>query len=92
MWALSLLQQAQVSLRGFQQLLPFMLAFDEGKDICDVYAQLESSVQKFEAANIEKVSRSVASDILDSLKQPLLLRHNVTSLLSVNIDAQLLLL
>lgn len=89
-WARSLLHRAQASLSGFQQLLPFMLAFDEGKDLCETFSQLESSVLQFEADHIERVSKSVGKDILDSLKHPLLLRDKVTSLLSVNIDAQLL--
>ena len=90
-WARSLLQRAHISLSGFQHLLPFMLVFDEGKEICDICSQLESGVLQFEAANIEKLSKSVGSDILDLLKQPLLLRNNTTSMLSVNMDPQLLL-
>jgi hypothetical protein len=89
-WARSLLQRAHVSLSGFQQLLPFMLAYDEGKELCDIFSQLESSVQQYEAANIEKLSKSVGSDLMDVLKHPLLTRDKVTSMLFVNMDVQLL--
>jgi hypothetical protein len=89
-WARSLLQRAHVSLSGFQQLLPFMLAYDEGKELCDIFSQLESSVQQYEAANVEKLSKSVGSDLMDVLKHPLLTRDKVTSMLSVNMDVQLL--
>ena len=88
-WCRGLVERITIPYGKLMQLDRSILEREEAKEVSKVYTTIMASLSEFETQRIEEWARDVDSQSQAKLKLPLLVRDNVTRLLSVNFDPTL---